>query len=77
MRLDPDHVRAIARCIETDADGETYLKIDIKTMRVVLDRLSLWERGLLSECLEKAARAKRKSRDQRALLAIFSHRGME
>lgn len=78
MRLDQDHVRKVERSIETDADGEKYLRVDLAMMKAVMSRMTLWERGLLDECLERAAKARRKTKDQRALLAIFaSEKGVQ
>jgi len=73
MRLDPDHVRTLARAITTE-DGDASLKVDMAAMRNAQERLSLWELGLLSKALGRAIAATRKSPEQRVLLALFAHR---
>jgi hypothetical protein len=73
MRLDPDHVRKLVRAASVDADGKPHVNFDIDFLMSAIDRLNLWERGLLMQVLLKAALAKRRSPEQRALLAIFVH----
>jgi hypothetical protein len=75
MRLDHDHVRTIARAFDSDDNGERRFRIDMKALKQAMRRLSLWESGLLSSQLMRAARAKRPSKDQRVLLALFADRG--
>jgi len=72
MRLNPEHVKKLARAFEIGPDGERHVKIDIEAMLAASLRLSLWERGLLWERLLMAAKAKRVSKDQRVLLALFA-----
>lgn len=74
MRLNPDHVRTLARAIEQDEDGETFLKVSMPMMDAARANLSLWEMGLLATCLAKAAMGKRLRPEQRVLLALFAHR---
>ena len=73
MRLDPDHVAKLKRSITTEDDDPTspVVSFDIEFMIHALDRLSLWERGLVTNAIIKASRAKRLSVEQRALLALF------
>jgi hypothetical protein len=73
MRLDPDHVRKLARAIKRSPPPEVNL--DIAFMRAAMDRLSLWERGLFMDALMRAAGARRRTLEQRALLALFVHPG--
>lgn len=68
MRLDPEH-RAKLRAA-TSADAAT-VRFDIEFMERSMDRLNLWEQGLLSKALLRAARSRRKTTEQRALLALF------
>lgn len=74
MRLDPDHVRVLSRAIEQDDAGEPVLKVSMAMMRAAHAHLSMWEMGLLSTCLAKAAMGKRLRPEQRVLLALFAHR---
>lgn len=73
MRLDPDHVRVLARAIEKDEHGDPVIKVSIPMMRAASSKLSLWEMGLLSDCLAKAVMGKRLRPEQRVLLALFAH----
>ena len=57
MRLDPDHVRKLAKAIKRSPPPEVNL--DIAFMRAAMDRLSLWERGLFMDALMRAAGARR------------------
>jgi hypothetical protein len=74
MRLDHDHVRTIARPFDSD-NGERSFRINMTALKQAMRRLSLWEGGLLSSQLMRAARAKRPNKDQRVLLALFADRG--
>ena len=71
MRLDPEHVRKIERAVKRTPPPE--MKMDIAFTKVAMGRLSLWERGLLMQALERAATASRRTIEQRALLALFVH----
>lgn len=73
MRLDPDHVRKLERAFETDGSGNSVVKLDIPFLRSSMDRLTLWEGGLLMTSLMRAAKARRRTDDQRTLLALFVH----
>lgn len=73
MRIDPEHNRKIARAFGRNTDGSRFVKLDIPFMAMVLDRLTLWERGLLNDRITKAAAARRRSPEQRLLLAMFAH----
>jgi hypothetical protein len=77
MRLDHDHIRTLARAFETDENGGRFFSVNIPVMMEAMRRLSLWERGLVVGQLMKAAAAKRPTKDQRALLALFAHRSEE
>lgn len=72
MRLDPEHVAKLARAREDDA-----LKVCPRRMRLLTDGLSVWEEGLIQQVLMKAVVAKRLSKEQRALLALFAYAGEE
>ena len=74
MRLDLDHVRTIARALHTDEKGEQTLNIDIDAMCAAVERLSLWEAGLLSSAIARSAVAKKLTIEQRVILALFAHR---
>lgn len=71
MRLDPKHIKKITRAMTVDVDGQEMVTLDIAYMRQALDRLTLWERGLLIKSVMKAAVSKKKSVEQRVLLALF------
>lgn len=71
MRLDPDHVRKLDRAISKAPPPE--IDLDIAFMSAAMGRLSLWERGLLTQALLRAATSKRRTLEQRALLALFVH----
>jgi hypothetical protein len=75
MRLDHDHVRTIARAFDSDDNGERRFRINMTALKQAMRRLSLWESGLLSAQLMRAARTKRPNKDQRVLLALFADRG--
>ena len=75
MRLDHDHIRTLARSFETDENGDRIkVLVDLEVLKSTMMRLSLWERGLVATQLMQAAAAKRPTKDQRALLALFAHR---
>ncbi len=76
MRLDPDHVQKLSRAIEESPNGPE-VKFDLAFMNEAKRRLSLWEMGLLTHALTRASIAKRRSVEQRALLALFVHDGGE
>lgn len=69
MRLDPEHVQKINRAFNDVGD----VKLDIPFMSEAMGRLNMWERGLLAHSLLKAACNKRRSPEQRVLLALFVH----
>lgn len=71
MRLDPDHVRKLSKAIKRSPPPEVNL--DMPFLRTAMDRLSLWERGLFMDALMRAANSKRRTMEQRALLALFVH----
>ena len=71
MRLDPEHVRKIDRAVRTAPPAEIDLDIDF--MSKAMSRLSLWERGLLMQAILRSSTAKRRTLEQRALLALFVH----
>ena len=75
MRLEHDHVRTLVRAFETDEKGDRIFLVDLAVLKQTMKRLSLWERGLVACQLMRAAAAKRPSKDQRALLALFARRG--
>jgi hypothetical protein len=74
MRIDPDHVKMIASAIVNDASGSPEAKFDIEYMDTSMGRLSLWEQGLFIKALVRAVKARRRTAEQRALLALFLHR---
>ena len=74
MRIDPEHVKTINAAIDTKK-GRREVKLDIDFMSQTMDRLSVWECGLLAEALARAGSSRRPTRTQRALLALFIHRG--
>lgn len=73
MRLDPEHVRKLSCAIEVKEDGNAEVKFDVVYMTQSMDRLTMWERGLLMKAIMRAVRAKRRTPEQRALLALFVH----
>lgn len=73
MRIDPEHTRKISRAFGRNTDGSRFVKIDIPFMAAVFERLTLWERGLLNDRITKAAAARRRTPEQRLLLAMFAH----
>lgn len=72
MRLDREHVEKIERAVQGSGD-EAVLALDIPFMRAAFGRLSLWERGLFTHAICRAVRAKRKTPEQRLILALFAH----
>ena len=68
MRLDPEHRAKLRAAMSADA---ATVRFDIEFMERSMDRLNLWEQGLLSKALLRAARSRRKTTEQRALLALF------
>lgn len=74
MRLDPEHVRKLARAISKTEKGGPEVALDLGFMGKVMARLSLWERGLLTQAIIRASSAKRKTIEQRIILAMFVHR---
>lgn len=74
MRIDPEHAKLLASAIATSS-GRREMRLDIDYMQQAMDRLSAWECGLLTEALARAGNARRPTRTQRALLALFIHRG--
>lgn len=68
MRLDPEHRAKLSAALS--ADGSS-VRFDLSFMEQSMDRLNPWEQGLLSKALLRALRARRKTTEQRALLALF------
>ena len=77
MNIDRRHQAIMKRAISTNENGEPSIAIDLASARVVLDRLTLWEVGLITRCVKDAAMATKPSADQRALLSIFAYRGAD
>ena len=75
MRLDAEHVRKIAKATTKTRRGTKEIKFDIAFMAEAMDRLNLWERGLLMQALLKAGESARPTAAQRALLALFVYGG--
>ena len=73
MRVDPQHVEKLSRAIDRPVGGDPIVSLDISFMQAAFDRLTLWERGALSQVLMRASMAKRLSLEQRILLALFVH----
>lgn len=74
MRLDPEHVKTINAAIDTKK-GRREVKLDLDFMSLSMERLSVWECGLLTEALARAGKSRRPTRTQRALLSLFVYRG--
>jgi hypothetical protein len=74
MQLDPEHVSILSNAFSLDDDGQKVARFDIPFMMAAVQRLNLWERGLLMQVLLKAANANRKTPEQRLVLALFVHR---
>jgi hypothetical protein len=77
MKIDKRHQSMMTRAIRTSQDGEPFIAIDLAAAKSVLDRLTLWEVGIITKCVREAARTTHPSLDQRALLAIFAYRGAD
>lgn len=73
MRLDPEHAEKLAQAITTNENGSPEVKLDTEFMRRAMDRLTLWERGLFMHAIMRALAAKRKTVEQRVILAMFVH----
>lgn len=71
MRLDPEHAEKLRQALSVDADGEAFAKFDIDFMLHSFARLTLWERGILTDALLRSAQAQRPTIEQRSLLALF------
>lgn len=71
MRLDPAHAQKLKAALATDEAGAAFASFDIDFMLAAMGRLTLWERGILTDALLRAATAKRPTIEQRALLAVF------
>lgn len=71
MRLDPQHVAKLdGALIGTGPDAT--INLDIEFMSQAFDRLTMWEQGLLTKVVMRAARTtRRRTPEQRALLALF------
>lgn len=72
MRPDHEHVKKLHSALFIE-NGKIHVDIDVPHLSACMKRLSLWESGLLVESLMRAATAKRLSREQRVLLALFVH----
>lgn len=75
MRVDQAHSDRIEQASSTLPDGSHCINLDIQFMHQAMDRLSLWEQGLLTKVLLHAAKSKRKTHAQRVLLALFISNG--
>lgn len=73
MRLDPEHVEKLRAAISLGDNGERALDLDIPHLSSSMQRLSLWEGGLLIDSLMRAAASRKLTREQRVLLALFVH----
>jgi hypothetical protein len=73
MRLDPDHTRKLSRAIAQGPSGGQEVSFDIPFMSAALERLNMWERGLLTNALLRSAQSRHRTIEQRALLALFVH----
>lgn len=62
----------LARARSTGSDGLPVIALDSGYIREAAKRLTLWEKGLLYTVLLQARFAKRPSKAQRALLALFA-----
>lgn len=71
MRVDRAHSKRIEDASSTLPDGSHCIHLDIQFMHQAMDRLSLWEQGLLTTELLRAARAKNRTPEQHLLLALF------
>lgn len=73
MRLDPEHITKLRSAISVGDDGRGQVDIDIAHLSACMQRLSLWEGGLLVEALMRAASASKLTKDQRVILSMFVH----
>lgn len=73
MRVDQSHRNKLSSAISTRSDGTTHVDFDVRFMGDAMQRLTLWEQGLLTKVLLHAAKSKRKTHAQRVLLALFVH----
>lgn len=72
MQIDTDHVAKLRAAIAV-SDGQPHVDLDVAHLSSCMSRLSLWESGLLVQVLMRAATARKLSREQRVLLALFVH----
>lgn len=70
--VDPVHADVLARARGGSADA---FDVDVAFMVSALDRLSLWESGVLAVALRQSIAADIPTLEQRALLALFVYRG--
>lgn len=75
MRVDPQHAKKLDSAITVNDAGAPEVKIDVDYMDAIKDRLSLWEQGLLMKALIRSVRSRRRTPEQRALLALFVDQG--
>lgn len=73
MRIDPAHARKISSATTKSETGKLEVNFDLSFMQSCMSRLSLWERGLLVQALIRASTSKRKTIEQRVILAMFVH----
>ena len=73
MRLDPEHVRKLRAAISQTDEGHNHVDLDVAHLSACMSRLTLWEGGLLIDSLMRAAQAKKLTKEQRVLLALFVH----
>ena len=72
MRLDPDHAKKLAAALAPDEPGgPPQLRLDLAYMCAAMARLTLWERGLLTQALMRSAKCRHRTIEQRILLALF------
>lgn len=72
MRIDQEHAQKIKRMRCPDG-----LKVCPERMRILTDHLSVWEHGLAIQVLMRAASAKKLTKEQRVILALFGYAGDE
>lgn len=70
--VDPAHADVLARARGGNSDA---FDVDVAFMASALDRLSLWESGVLAVALRQSIAADVPTVEQRALLALFVYRG--
>ena len=70
MRLDPNHIRRIERAVRK---SPPTADLALQFLALAMSRLSLWERGLLMQAIDRATMARRRTIEQRILLALFVH----